>query len=145
MPTGWPSTSTRNVALLICLGFAVALAGCGGGGDGDGGSTTYDAQATNECLSALPKTIVAPGEPQPSGELLAVFFQDQTTGVSIFFGTNEAAAKEQYEQRARYLQNQPELRDQVLQQRGNALLTWDRPASEKLRNTVMDCLREKAA
>jgi hypothetical protein len=123
---------------VACL----ALAGCGGGGGGGGSSKTYDAQATNQCLSAMEKTIVAPGDPQPSGELLAVFFQDQTTGVSIFFGTNEAAAKQEYDKRARFLQNQPELRDQVLQQRGNALLTWDRPASEKLRNTVLDCLKE---
>ncbi|HET7856845.1 MAG TPA: hypothetical protein VFL41_10350 [Gaiellaceae bacterium] len=133
---------SRNVALLSCLAVG-ALVGCGGGGGG--GSTTYDAEATNACLSALPKTIVAPGEPVASGELLAVFFQDQTTGVSIFFGTNEDAAKQEYDKRARYLQNQPELRDKVLQQRENALLTWDRPASEKLRNSVLDCLREKAA
>jgi hypothetical protein len=130
----------RTAAGLVCV---AALAGCGG--NGGGSSTRYDTAATTECLNGLPQTIVAPGEPVASGELVAVFFQTQTTGVTVFIGKDEAAAKEEYEKRSRFLQNQPGLLAQVLQQRNNALLTWDRPASEKLRNTVLDCLREAPA
>jgi hypothetical protein len=127
--------------LLACFCVA-ALVGCGGSG---GDSTHYDRAATNQCLSGLPRTIVAPGEPVASGELLTVFFQTQTTSVSVFIGESEEAAKQEYDKRARFLQNQPQLLEQVLQRRENALLTWDRPAAEKLRNTVLGCLREEAA
>jgi hypothetical protein len=65
--------------------------------------------------------------------------------VNVFIGESEDAAKEEFDKRARFLQNQPQLLEQVLQRRENALLTWDRPATEKLRNTVLGCLREKAA
>lgn len=88
---------------------------------------------------------MAPGEPVASGELLAVFFQTQTTSVNVFIGESEEAAKQEFDKRAQFLQNQPQLLEQVLQRRENALLTWERPATEKLRNTVRGCLREKAA
>jgi hypothetical protein len=135
-------SAVSKLALLAGLAVA-ALAGCGG--NGGGSSTQYDADATTQCLNGLPQTIVAPGEPVSSGELVAVFFQAQTTGVTVFIGQNEEAAKAEYEKRSKFLQNQPGLLAQVLQQRNNALLTWDRPASEKLRNNVLGCLREAPA
>jgi hypothetical protein len=135
-------THPSKVVLLACLSAAV-LAGCGGSSGGS--STRYDTTATGQCLSGLPTTIVAPGEPVASGELLAVFFQTQTTSVNVFIGESEEAAKQEFDKRAAFLRNQPQLLEQVLQRRENALLTWDRPATEKLRNTVLGCLREKAA
>jgi hypothetical protein len=135
---------TVRHSLLAGLAIAVvALAGCGGN---DGGSSTrYDTAATTDCLNGLPQTIVAPGDRLASGELVAVFFQTQTTGVTVFIGKDEAAAKAEYDKRSKFLQNQPGLLAQVLQQRNNALLTWDRPASENLRNSVLACLREAPA
>jgi hypothetical protein len=130
----------RPAAVLACV---AALAGCGG--NGGGSSTRYDADATTQCLNGLPQTIVAPGEPIASGELVAVFFQTQTTGVTVYIGKDEEAAKQEFEKRSRFLQNQPGLLAQVLQRRNNALLTWDRPAPEQLRNSVFGCLREASA
>jgi hypothetical protein len=135
-----PAALSSTVA---CLALIAVLAGCGG--DDGGSSTRYDTAATTECLNGLPQTIVAPGQRVASGEAVAVFFQTQTTGVTVFIGKDEAAAKAEYDKRSRFLENQPGLLAQVLQQRNNALLTWDRPAAEKLRNTVLGCLREAPA
>jgi hypothetical protein len=134
--------SPRSLRTAAVLASAATLAACGGN---DGGSSTrYDVDATTQCLNGLPRTIVAPGEPVASGELVAVFFQTETTGVTVFIGKDEEAAKQEFEKRSRFLQNQPELLAQVLQRRDNALLTWDRPAPEKLRDSVLGCLREEA-
>jgi hypothetical protein len=129
--------------IAVVLACAATLAGCGG--NGGGSSTHYDVDATTQCLNGLPRTIVAPGEPVASGELIAVFFQTETTGVTVYVGQDEEAAKQEFEKRSRFLQNQPGLLAQVLQRRDNALLTWDRPAPEKLRNSVLGCLREEPA
>jgi hypothetical protein len=134
------SSTHRAAAVLACVATVV---GCGG--NGGGSSTRYDTAATTECLNGLPQTIVAPGQRLASGEVVAVFFQTQTTGVTVFIGKDEAAAKSEYDKRSKFLQNQPELLAQVLQQRNNALLTWDRPASENVRNSVLSCLREAPA
>lgn len=125
---------------MACLGLIAALGGCGGGGGG--GSTRYDTTASGNCLKQIPQTIVTPGDPVQSGELLAVFFQKETASANIFFGESEDAAKQEFDRRAAFLQNQPDLLPQVLQQRENVLVTWDAPADEKLRSTVLGCLKE---